>query len=302
MSDFNIDEFEDEQVFDLVILGKSRKLCDVMILEEIQEGSRTKLFCKTYWVNKSGEEIPMMIYKNIHCTINGNIYKCISSTTKTDEKPFNTILELIDDKDSCDKTFYDGKCSVGCGKYDIINHSTIYSEWKRLIDKVYDDTKRFKTFYKLAKEWHSFQNFAEWYEDSKPKHSKDSVNRFGSYILVYDLEHKREGEIGPFTCMFIQKYIMKFCELYKYTLENDNVYSWNMNFAKKIKEKTNKYGVRYYDYEKNKPGSLGDFSSLKEAREVYLVYMINKRIEILNYLKGLQNNLYLPLITEIENV
>lgn len=264
----------------IIVLGKNkRELCEVEIVDQIFEGSSVRLQVKTYWKRRDEQKSFMRLFNNLLYEIDGKAFKVISSTANaTDETPFNTILEYIGEsgEDECSKTFYDDKCIIGCGVYNSIENNDIFTDWKYIIDSVYGEGKYDYTLYP---EWHSFQNFAEWYSENKPKEK----SKFGKYILVKDIERHNCGELGPLNTVFIEKSIMKFPKYYEYVLSNPDVYTVTKNYSSN--NQGNEFKSYVYNYETNKLELLGTFRSQEEARSEFLDNLMTRRTEILKTLK-----------------
>jgi hypothetical protein len=79
-------------------------------------------------------------------------------------------------------------------------HRKVYSLWKTMIKRCYEPNrlKKFPTYVgcTVAKEWHNFQNFAEWYFENYPNDGKD-------YQLDKDHLVKGNKLYSPDTCCFL---------------------------------------------------------------------------------------------------
>lgn len=283
----------------LRVSGKDTPLCKVEIVNQIDEGAYIRLLVKTYWERRDGISY-MRLFPNVLYVINNKHFRVIQSKADLNEnEPYNTVLEFIYDQEGgCNKSFYDDKCVVGCGKYTLNDHYEIYTEWKKLIDLVYSDESKRNSNYKLFSEWHSFQNFALWYEENFPKEKSP----FGKYMMVWDLGRTKDITLSPTTVLFIEVNIMKFPKLYTYSLETPTVYTMKMN-PKYLKAKGYEdYTVLYYSFETERVESLGTFKTLEEARDVYLMHLSNKKTRIINYLKSKGNPVLEPLIMKFETL
>jgi hypothetical protein len=79
-------------------------------------------------------------------------------------------------------------------------HTKVYARWKDMIARCYDEKLQAKKpTYKgcsVSKEWHNFQNFAEWYHENYPADGKD-------YQLDKDHLVKGNKVYSPDTCCFL---------------------------------------------------------------------------------------------------
>lgn len=91
---------------------------------------------------------------------------------------------------------------VGDGKYATsVNgkNNDAYLSWQRMIGRCYDENYIHSYLYKdvsVCKEWHNFQNFAEWFYANYPKDGK-------KYHLDKDIKIKGNRIYSPDTCMFV---------------------------------------------------------------------------------------------------
>lgn len=287
-------------VTDLQVYGKNKKLCTVEIIDQIEEDSRLRLQVKTFWERRDGGISLMRLYPSLMYIIGDKIFKSVYSKVDIDmEQPYNTILEYVNDVNvDCDRTFYDDKCIVGCGKYSPSEHHEIYKSWLKLIDLVYSEVSKRNSNYSLFSEWHSFQSFAYWYEENFPKEKSP----FGKYMMVYDLGHSRSIELNPKTVLFVEVHIMKFPKSYTYALETPSVYSMSVNEGFRKAKGYKDYTVLYYSYETERVETLGTFNTLEEARQVYLLHLSNKKTKMLNYLKSKGDCELEPLINKFERL
>ena len=283
----------------LIVLGKNkRELCEVEVVDQVYENSSVRLQVKTYWKRRDGEKSFMRLFNNLMYEIDDKAFKVVSSTANANEEtPFNTILEYVGEsaQDDCSRTFYDDKCIIGCGIYNSVENNDIFTDWKYIIDSVYGDNKYDYTLYP---EWHSFQNFAEWYSENKPTEK----SKFGKYILVKDIERHNCGELGPKNTAFVEKSIMKFPKYYEYVLSNPEVYTVAKGYDKNASS-SGKYNSYVYNYETNKLELIGSFKTLEEARSEFLENLMTRRTMIIKTLKSRNlDGRYSALIQKIENL
>lgn len=287
----------------LKVLNKNNDLCKVRIIDQIGSGTNDtiKLLVETYWERNNGNISYMKLFRDKVFVIGNKTFNVVkSSAEKKEDEMFNTVLEYMGEIDKgCDTTFYDGKCIVGCGEYDITKNYDMFKDWKRVISAVYDEENQKRSNYSLYPEWHSFQNFAYWYENNFPKEESE----FGSYMLVWDLARRRDIQLSPSTLAFVEVKIMKFPELYKYTLETPTIYSMKVNDSYLRSKGYKDYTVLYYSYISKRIESLGTYRTLEEARKVYLLHLMNKRTKMINYLKASPSKVILePLIDRFERL
>lgn len=69
--------------------------------------------------------------------------------------------------------YYKNVCNIGfigVGQYSYVTHKEIYVIWERMLQRCYDEKYQEKhptyTGCEVCKEWHNFQNFAQWYEEN----------------------------------------------------------------------------------------------------------------------------------------
>lgn len=290
------------EITSLRVKGSDKELCKVEIVDQTYEFSNVRLQVQTYWKRRDGEKSFMRLFPNGLYIINDYVFKVIYSTAKVEEgEPFNTVLELLESVNDigCNRTFYDDRCIVGCGKYNPIDHYNIYNEWKYIIDMVYGEIRGSKYSYTLHPEWNSFQSFASWYEENCPEGGKSK--RFGKYILVKDIGNTGTIEIGPSNTVFVEKSIMQFPRVYKYVISNDDIYSAAPSRTQVANNK-GKFVSYIYSYELGKLVLLGEYNTMEEARENYLTHIMNRRTEILKYLKDKKSMILEPLIETIQKL
>ncbi len=138
--------------------------------------------------------------------------------------------------------------------------SKIYSMRTGMLTRVYDETQRHKhpTYkdVKICKDWHNFQNFAEWYV-----HSNYQVG----WQLDKDLLSETNSKIySPETCIFIPPALNSF--MTNIRLNNTSGYpgvSWHKD--------NNKWLAEISVIEIGKKVNLGYFTLAEEAGEAYKV-------------------------------
>jgi hypothetical protein len=98
--------------------------------------------------------------------------------------------------------FHPSVCGVGYlgqGKYNT-NYKNIYSKWMSMINRCYNvkNVNHDKSYRNasVCKEWHNFQNFAQWYEDNWKPHME-------GWHLDKDILLKENKIYSPETCCFV---------------------------------------------------------------------------------------------------
>lgn len=140
---------------------------------------------------------------------------------------------------------------LGVGKYNRTNNLKIYKVWCAMLIRCYDaNTQKNQPTYigcTVCEEWHSFQNFAAWFEE----------NYVEGWHLDKDIICKDCRIYSPKTCAFVPR-------------EINNLF---LNCKNKSKISTgitythNKYNVMFrinYEYI-----YLGRFSELSQAEQIY---------------------------------
>ena len=93
---------------------------------------------------------------------------------------------------------------LGVGKYSP-KERKVYTTWRTMLSRAYDTLyQKVRPSYDgvtVCKEWHNFQNFAEWYYRQKDCDSKDIRGK--SYQLDKDILIKGNKVYSPQTCCFI---------------------------------------------------------------------------------------------------
>jgi len=81
------------------------------------------------------------------------------------------------------------------------NYHPAYKTWKAMLNRCYG-----KNIHKCYDDctvhpiWHSYQNFAEWYDNNYPK-----CARHGTYHLDKDIRIKGNRQYGPDACKFVTR-------------------------------------------------------------------------------------------------
>ena len=98
------------------------------------------------------------------------------------------------------KTLY-GVGVMGYGKYSSLTHRTAYDAWANMLERCYSPRclKKHPTYIgcTVADEWHSFQNFVEWFDK----------NYIQGYHLDKDLTILGNKEYSPSTCVFVPRWL-----------------------------------------------------------------------------------------------
>lgn len=97
---------------------------------------------------------------------------------------------------------------IGEGKYEVSKNKIFtepYKKWHSMIVRCYSEKSLLnKNTYNnciVCKEWHNFQNFAEWYENNYYEVKNEEMN------LDKDILAKGNKIYGPETCIFVPKRI-----------------------------------------------------------------------------------------------
>ena len=107
-------------------------------------------------------------------------------------------------KNPYDKTIY-GVGYLGEGKYNLKNYRTIYDVWNGMLERCYDPYTinkhiTYKDCY-VCKEWHNFQNFAQWWEENVYNCNNERME------LDKDILIKGNKVYSPETCLIVPKRI-----------------------------------------------------------------------------------------------
>lgn len=93
---------------------------------------------------------------------------------------------------------------IGSGKYNSSKHKDIYFCWYNMIRRCYCENKpKDIASYEncsVCKEWHNFQNFANWYEDNYYE-CNDQIH------LDKDIKNHGSKEYSPNNCLLVPRYI-----------------------------------------------------------------------------------------------
>jgi hypothetical protein len=130
-------------------------------------------------------------------------------------------------KDKVHPSLY-GVGFIGDGKYkskENGKHTKTYEAWKSMLTRCYSPhyQSRHQTYKgcSVAKEWHNYQCFAEWYENNYPKDGKD-------YHLDKDHLVKGNKIYSPNTCCFLtpqQNVEVSCAKLYKFISASGEIVS-----------------------------------------------------------------------------
>lgn len=151
------------------------------------------------------------------------------------------------------------------------NYTDAYKSWVRMMQRCYDPyyINKYPTYIDcfVCKEWHCFQNFAEWYDDNIYKCNDERIE------LDKDILIKGNKIYSPETCVFTPKRIN-----YLFTKTNakrgnyligvywqkkDNVFIAECSYLNKKGEKKSKYLGRY-------DSEFQAFMIYKEFKEEYI--------------------------------
>ncbi len=161
-------------------------------------------------------------------------------------------------KNPYDKTVY-GVGYIGVGKYkSAIQKQELeprYSVWRNLIGRCYSDKVRNHKIYadcEVCKEWHNYQNFAEWYDDNIYQVGTERMH------LDKDILFENNRLYSPGTCLIVPQSINElFHSNGRKVKDKDLPYT--------VKRTTNgKYSVSY------KGNLLGICSNVDDCIELYI--------------------------------
>ena len=89
---------------------------------------------------------------------------------------------------------------IGVGNYKPCKYKNAHKSWSRMMERCYSENwQRNKPTYKgcyVLDEWHNFQNFAKWHEESYPKDGNP-------YQLDKDIKVDGNKAYGPDFCMYV---------------------------------------------------------------------------------------------------
>lgn len=140
----------------------------------------------------------------------------------------------------------------GQGVYNSANSPKAYTAWRHLLRRCYDreQQKKQPTYIgvKVHEDWHSFQVFAEWYENNEVK----------NWVLDKDILSGEDKIYGPYTCCFVPVEINSM-------LTNRKAERGDCPLG------VNKYGDRFISKvcEYGKPRHLGLYDTMEEAFKAY---------------------------------
>jgi len=191
--------------------------------------------------------------KKNYCTIQIEEWKC--------EKQYGHI-KRGNIKYPFHKTIF-GVGYFGVGKYSWGATQKIYNTWHSMMQRCYSSGlhEKHPTYIgaTVCKEWHNFQNFAEWHDD----------NYIGGYELDKDLLSKKYKTYSPSTCLFIPQALNTFLTNKK--LNNTNGYNSVYCQRKKWIAKISINNIRVY---------LGTFDTAIEAHKAYLTARENQATKL----------------------
>lgn len=139
----------------------------------------------------------------------------------------------------------------GQGKYSKKDHPTANKIWSGILYRCYSNNDENPTYKNcsVSKEWHNFQNFAEWYEN----------NYIEGWEIDKDILVKGNKIYGPDTCCFVPKNVNLFFSLRKN----------NTGLPVGVWRHKDKYRA-YCRYNK-KRYHLGLFETVEEASKAYKI-------------------------------
>lgn len=242
---------EKEVRLDAVIGGKtkscgcSRKISTAKDLEKRHQ-KRKEQYKGSKYQTKQGYEITIIEYINANevlisfaCgySVKTNIYSIKNGTV---EYPFH-------------KTVY-GVGFLGVGKYNIKDYKDIYNTWIGMLTRCYSNDERYTAYKNVTccDEWFNFQNFAEWFLNNKPYHTKEKL------YLDKDILSNGDKIYSPDTCLLVPR-------------EINNAFI--INKGKKdlpvgVTKNNNHYIAKVRKH--GKAIILGKFDTISEARKAYV--------------------------------
>lgn len=214
---------------------------------------RDEILGKTFKTNKCGECVVVEYTNNRDVKVKFLSPSYITKCNLEDLKKGKVSNPLH-------PTLY-GKGYIGVGKYSSSNKEA-YSLWLGIFKRVYDLEyhKRQPTYSSvtICKEWHNFQNFAEWCYSQPFFNAKD--DRGNPYQLDKDFLSSENKVYSSETCCFIPSCINK---LLKPTQRAKGAFPTGVCLNKnagKFLSYMDKFGKRVY---------LGYYQTCEEALKVY---------------------------------
>lgn len=176
---------------------------------------------------------------------------------------------------------------IGEGIYSHKTHPKIYNEWLHMLKRCYSEKVQNKyPTYKgcsVCKEWHNFQNFAEWYEENYYEIEGQRME------IDKDILCKGNKMYSPSNCIFVPKRINSLLI---------NCKNARGNLPIGVTYHNNKFYARccILDGNKGKRVSLGYYNTPEEAFQVYKNFKEKYIKEIADEYKNLiPNKLYKAL-------
>ena len=229
-------------------------------------------------LNKFGSEMVITVYRNCN-----DIDVCFPEYNWTAEHVTYSSFTKGLIKCPYEPKVY-GVGYIGEGDYKVRENgilNSIYNTWHDMIDRCYGN-RVYKTYEEcsVCEEWHSFQTFAEWYEENYYEIPGEIMN------LDKDILIKGNKIYSPDTCVFVP-------------------HSINMLFVKSnsirgdlpigVSKINNKY--RAYCRIDNKQKSLGHYDTPEEAFNAYKQFKEALIKKVANdYLELIPFNLYQAMI------
>ena len=213
------------------------------------------------FTNKSGETCVVETYinaKEVYVSFNGEPYI----------KPFRIGNLVRGEFENLYSPKVRGVGYLGLGKYSA-KDKLEYQTWTNMLKRSYDiQTKNSQPAYKhtvVCKEWHNFQNFAEWCNNQKGFGSKDENGRF--YQLDKDLICLGSKVYSPETCCFVPQWINLVVSKRVSKRSHPTGVCW-IDHLKKFQASTTKFGkpvfLGYFDKEEDA------FLAFKTCKESYV--------------------------------
>lgn len=172
---------------------------------------------------------------------------------------------------------------LGEGKYNPYENrraTKVYATWKDMLKRCYDEKyqEKYSTYKNcsVTKEWHNFQNFAEWYYNNYYEIEGETM------CLDKDILYKHNKVYSPKTCVFVPQAINKLF------VKRDNdrgesvigTYPFQGKYVAQCSIINLKTGKSKHEY-------LGYYTTQEKAFEVYKYYKEKNIEEVADYYKGL---------------
>ena len=178
---------------------------------------------------------------------------------------------------------YFGVGYIGEGKYKVWENgknTKCYKTWHNMLNRCYDEKfhEKYPTYIgcEVDKNWHNFQNFAEWYYNNYYEIEG------GKMCLDKDILYKHNKVYSPKTCIFVPQTINSLF------VKRDN------NRGESVigtSLKNGRYRVQCWSFDpetgKSKQEYFGYYDSQEKAFEIYKYYKEKNIKQVANYYKDI---------------